>query len=454
VTAKGRSLVYQVFVDRFASDKGALRQSGGGDPWRVHAGGTLDGVIHRLEHLTALGADALYLTPIFSAPSNHKYDTWSFDEVDPIFGGDGAFDRLVAACRERNIGIILDGVFNHVGETHPWFAGPEKRDWFVRSERGVTGWRGMGWLPELDLGNSELLSALIEGPDSVGRRWLKRGATRWRLDCAKDLGVSVCDRIRRVAAEEGARDGVIGEIMSYGARWGDALDGVMNYYFRETVVSLLEGRATGEQAAYNFERMAAEYRPLALERSWNVLGSHDTPRLRSLVPSLAARQLAYTLAFAFPGTPLVYYGDEVGMEGGADPHNRAPMAWEASRWEQPLFAHLQKLGALRRSRVALERGALLPLPQPGNKALIAFARTHEHPTDTVLLIANGSDQPLSARAWVPHSFLFDGVPLRDLLGGPSLKLTSDRIDIELAPFQAALLQPDDSTIIGYSFWKR
>src|SRR5262245_11801752 len=124
-----RTLVYEIFVDRFAGPGGrALEAPRTGEPhWLAHAGGTLDGIAHKLDHLESFGVDAVYLTPVFRAPSNHKYDTASFEEIDPRFGGDAAFDALAARTSERGMGLVLDGVFNHVGETHPWFQ-EAKRD--------------------------------------------------------------------------------------------------------------------------------------------------------------------------------------------------------------------------------------------------------------------------------------------------------------------------------------
>jgi alpha-glucosidase len=142
-----RSVVYQIFVESF--------------------GGGLDGIAGRLDHVCALGADAIYLTPIFRAPSNHKYDTADFDAVDEAFGGEAAWERLVAATRARGLGLYLDGVFNHVGDTHAW----------ARERRFLRGsvWRGYPSLPELDLADEGLRAELF-GDGGVIARWTRRGA--------------------------------------------------------------------------------------------------------------------------------------------------------------------------------------------------------------------------------------------------------------------------------------
>ncbi|HEX8950659.1 MAG TPA: alpha-amylase family glycosyl hydrolase, partial [Polyangia bacterium] len=162
----------------------------------VGAFGGLDGVAAHLDHVAALGADAVYLTPVFVAPSPHKYDTTDFDHVDPAFGGDAAFDRLVAACRARDLGLVLDGVFNHVGEGHRWRR--EHPDWFTGSD-----WRGFPTLRELDTASPVVRRACCD----VVARWTARGATGWRLDCANDLGVPFAGELARAAREAGAIDG-------------------------------------------------------------------------------------------------------------------------------------------------------------------------------------------------------------------------------------------------------
>jgi alpha-glucosidase len=461
-----RNLVYQIFVDRFAGSdgRGLADPPPNVNPWHHHCGGTLDGVTARLDHVVSLGADAIYLTPVFRAPSNHKYDTESYDEIDPGFGGDAAFDRLAAACRERGLGLILDGVFNHVGEGHTWFRearadATSARAAFFRFARHPDQfaiWRGYGWLPELDLGRAEVMAEICEQESSVVRRWLRRGATGWRIDCANDLGLGVCARVAAAARSEGAVDGIIGEVMTYAADWvtDGRLDGVMNYYFRETAIGLCTGAVPVVQAAYNLKRVARAYRPDALLRSWNILSSHDTPRLATTILDSDACRLARTLAFVCPGVPLVYYGDEVGLPGGADPDNRRPMPWNERSWDRATLSHIRQLAELRRKYDALRLGDYLPLPQPGAPGLLAFARTTKRPQDLVIVLANASAEPVRARVFVPYAFLFDALPLVDLLGvAATARVSAGAFDVALKPWQVALYHPDDTTIGGYSFFR-
>lgn len=464
---KLRTLVYEIFVDRFAGAEGRALDAPPPDaaPWLHHAGGTLDGIIARLDHVVALGADALYLTPIFTAPSNHKYDASTFEHVDPAFGGDAAFDRLVDACRARGLGLVLDGVFNHVGASHPWFrealadpASPRARFFrFTSHPDDYARWQGHHHLPELDLDRAEVLDALFAGEGSVLRRWLARGATGFRLDCANDLGLSVCARIAREARAAGATDATIGEVMAFGERWvtDGGLDGVMSYWFREAVLGVARGEVPPVQAAENLHELAERFPRSALLASWNVLATHDTPRLRTVVADPQAERFAWILAFTFPGTPLVYYGEELGLEGGRDPDNRAVMPWDRVLPRHATSALITELAALRTRHRALVEGGYVALRQPGSPAIIAFARTTEHADEAIYVVANASAAPVRARIFVPSSGLLEALPLVDRLGeAPEATATMGRFDVELAPWQVALYAPDDGRIPGYRFLRR
>jgi alpha-glucosidase len=463
------SLVYQVFVDRFergraqpteperAREEGTVRRAWHEAPeeppnGRDLFGGDLDGVAARLPHVESLGADAIWLTPIFRAPSNHKYDAASFDAVDEHFGGDAAFERLAAAARARGIALYLDGVFNHVGERHPWARRPELLSGSV--------WRGFSSLPELDLANDEVRAQLF-GPGGVVERWTRRGARGWRLDCANDLGRDVCARIAAAARAAGADAGVIGEVMAWPAGWtgepGAGLDGVMNYWLRSAALELASGtgRAQGVQAA--LDRLAAEMDPRGLRKSWNVVSSHDTPRLSTALGSEPRARLALALAFVYPGVPLLYYGEEIAMTGAADPANRAPMIWDERRWDASRLAWVRQLAAIRRREPALDDGRYVSLAQPGHD-VIAFARVTDRPHDTLVFVANARSSPVDARLFLPLPDLFDALPLADLLdenvnGRALSKVEAGTLAVSLPAHGCALYKPKDDHASGYRFFK-
>jgi alpha-glucosidase len=404
----------------------------------VAAWGGLDAVVERLAHIEALGCDAVYLTPIFQAPSPHKYDTADYRVVDEGFGGEAAFERLAAALRERHLPLILDGVFNHVGDQHLWAR--EKR--FLRG----TVWRGHSSLPELDLGDAALREELF-GDGGVVAHWTRRGVGGWRLDCANDLGPEICALARAAAEKAGAGAGVIGELMGYPDE-GSGVDGVMNYWLRSCALQLATG-GPAAQVQYALDRLAQEISPALLARSWNVVSSHDTPRLATLLDADGARQ-ALALAVAYPGVPMIYYGEEIGMRGGADPANRAPMVWDPSQWDSAWLEWVKKLLHLREP--ALAGGRYLGMPQPGTD-LVCFARATTRPEETVIFVANGAAERRTAKIFVPLPWMHDALPLKDLLGGDGARMAAGTIELTLPARGVMLLKPEDDHPSGYRFWK-
>jgi alpha-glucosidase len=334
-----------------------------------------------------------------------------------------------------------------VGEKHPW----------AREREMLRGsaWRGYGHLPELDLGSTRVREALF-GTDGVIARWTRRGATGWRLDCANDLGPDVCGLAARAAREAGVRDGVIGEVMAYPVGWaGDhGLDGVMNYWVRSAVLGVATGASPAAQAQHALDRLAAEMPPAALRASWNVLSSHDTPRLATVLDGSAARiRLALALAFAYPGVPMIYYGEEIGMRGGADPQNRGEMIWDAARWDASRLGLVRRLSSLRREEPALREGRYVSLAQPGAD-VVAFARVTDRPADTIVCVANAAAQPRRVRLFVALPWMLDGLPLTDLLDEKrTLSWSQGCLDLPLDPHGVMWLKPKDAHPSGYRFFK-
>ncbi len=417
-------VVYQIFVGAF---------------------GDIDGVGAHLPHVAALGADAVYLTPIFAAPSPHKYDTVDYDRVDPAFGGEAAFDRLVAACRAHGLGLILDGVFNHVGDAHVWRRAHP--DWFTGAD-----WRGFPSLRELDTASPTVRRACCD----VVARWTARGATGWRLDCANDLGVPFAGELARAARAAGAVDGVIGEVMAYGAGWArdGGLDGVMNYWLRATALALASSAAPADTIQHALDRLAAESDAGALQRSWTLVGSHDTARLATALDDDRARiRQALALAFAYPGVPMIYYGDELGLHAAGDPENRRPLP-PASTWDQTRRAYVAALCALRKHEPALAHGRYVSLAQPGSD-VVAFARGTDVPAETLIFVANATPRPIVRTLFVPLPLMFDALPMHDLLDGSStpVHVASGTLTLTLPPHGCVLLRPHDAHVGGYRFFK-
>lgn len=486
-------VVYQVMPDRFAIGNGRAAAEKLSEPcyggtvarsWdelplepargNDFFGGDLDGIVDHLDDLVRLGVGTVYVTPIFTAPSNHKYDAVDLCHVDPQLGGDAAFERLVAAVHARGLRLILDVSINHVSDRHPWFQAACRgeapyRDWFTFLRPGGEGasgfdargryacWRDHGHMPELDLSREDVRAALFEADDSVLMHWLSRGADGWRLDVSPDLGLSVSAALRRAVERRFPSAQLVGEVMAYGADWvrRGGYHATMNYFFRDAIVGWLRGELHARQVAVGFEDAWRDYGAEGMLASWNMLASHDTPRLRNVLLEDWRRWMALVAQFTLPGVPLVYYGEEVGMEGGSDPGCRGPMRWTAETRDEGLFAAYAGLAALRRGHRALWRGELRMLGHVLDQDALVYLRQTDVPGEAVLVGLNPSLQRVRRRLLVPCSHLYHALPLTDQLGAaPSLRMDAGTVEVDLPPRCAAVWVPDDSTHAHYSFFKR
>lgn len=432
-----RGVVYQIFPDRFARGKGWREQveadmarpytgptrrlvedwnaypryekdaSGRIAAWDFY-GGTLEGIREKLPYLEGLGITIIYLNPIFSAASNHRYDTADYLHIDAALGTEEDFSRLCADAASHGISIILDGVFNHVGADSIYFnrAGiyPDLgayqgenslyRSWFTFNEDGsYESWWGIDDLPAVREDCPEFRE-LICGHDGVVRKWLRLGARGWRLDVADELSDEFLRDIKSAALAEREDAVVIGEVWedatnkyAYGTLrkyfQGGELDGTMNYPLRRAILRYLTGEATAGEFVKKMESLYENYPRENFMSELNLLGSHDrirlltilgnAPRARDLDDeqryryrlsdgqhSLAVSRLwiAALLQMCMPGVPSVYYGDEAGLEGFSDPYCRAPFPWGAIN--QDCFTIYRNAIALRRSLPALTDGDFEP----------------------------------------------------------------------------------------------
>ncbi len=408
-------VVYQVFPERFRDGDptnnvpdGAYRYDGqpvvarGWDELpdrrqgaREFFGGDLEGVRQALPYLLDLGVSTLYLNPIFASPSSHKYDTVDYTRVDPHLGGDDAFLRLLEDLRRQRMRIVLDAVVNHTSEHHPWFdrygehgggayGDPQarERERYVFDDpddpASYRGWLGARTLPVLDFASALVRHDVYGGDDAILRRWLRPpwSIDGWRLDVVHMLGEGAgavrnhhhVRAIRRAIREERADAYVLGEHFFEATAWlqGDQEDGAMNYYgFQRPMLAFWAGVDQRGEAlrvdAAGLEAWLLDARariPFELALSQlNLLGSHDVPRFRTRVGGDAGAVAAAMHAlFGYPGVPCVYYGDEIGLEGGGDPDCRRPFPWDEARWEQRLRDTVRRLARLRRRAAPLARG--------------------------------------------------------------------------------------------------
>ena len=391
---------------------------------REFYGGDLAGIRQKLPYLQDLGVTALYLNPIFTSPSSHKYDTVDYFQVDPHFGGNEALGALCAALRERGFRLILDAVVNHTSERHPWFdrygeraeagayGGGETRGFYTFASDdpdSYSGWIGVKTLPVLDFSHPEVRRRIYEADDAVLRHWLRPPYSigGWRFDVVHMLGdgagaknnATYVRGFRRAVKEENPEALVLGEHFFEATDWlqGDQEDSAMNYYgFTLPVRAFLAGidhRGYPLQIdARDFEYLLTRARaqlPFEIQLSqFNLLGSHDVARLLTLLNGNVGRlKLAVTLLFTYIGVPCVYYGDEVGLLGGGDPDCRRTFPWDEARWNQDVLAHYRALIAFRKARRVLQEGLFVPLY--AERDVIAFARVLEDKIVVVIVNRGG-----------------------------------------------------------------
>lgn len=389
------AVFYQVFPDRFATSA-RLAKPGNLEPWgsppTVHGykGGDLLGVAERLDHVQALGANALYLNPVFASTANHRYHTHDYHRVDPLLGGDAALEELLDAAHARGMRVILDGVFNHASRGFLQFNdllenGPASPylDWFhvhrfplnaYGGEPGYAAWWGIPALPKFNTNTPAVREFLL----GVAEHWLRLGADGWRLDVPNEIDDPRFWREFRRRCRAVKPDAyLVGEIWHAAEEWleGDRFDGVMNYPLTRAIYGLVANHLNeGELVKSGLGQVAKldaggfveavrnqlqHHRSEAVFGQLNLLGSHDTPRLKTaLCGDQRALRQALLLLFALPGAPCIYYGDEIGLEGGHDPHCRQGMPWrDPASWDHELKAYVATLARSRGEQAALRRGS-------------------------------------------------------------------------------------------------
>jgi len=493
------AVFYQIFPDRFArSDR--VAKPANLEPWNTpptrygFKGGDLVGVAEHLDHLERLGVTAIYLNPIFQSAANHRYHTHDYHRVDPLLGGNAGFRELLDRAHDRAIRVVLDGVFNHAGRGFyqfqqtlengidspylDWFhfdldrlgagdqltayPGRTRRSSFERRERALEelGYQAWFQLPALPKFNTDT-EAVRRFIFDVARNWIAFGADGWRLDVPSEIDDDAFWREFRNAVKEADPEAyLVGEIWHGADRWlqGDQFDGVMNYVFNRACLGFFGGESldlthrpggyrleplTATQFADRMDDLLAQYPEDVTQAQFNLLSSHDMPRFRTLVRGdTSALRLATLFQMTFPGVPSIYYGDEIGMEGGPDPDCRRSFPWDEDAWDQDLFAFFQRAVSLRREHRVLRHGAYVRLQADDTHGVYAFGRQlpgASPAAEPMVVILNRGTQPFQCD--LPVQGLFDdGITLRDLWGDITAEVSDRRIrGGELEACQGAVL---------------
>lgn len=489
------AVFYQIFPDRFARSshlkKDDLNLESWDSPPSVYGfkGGDLLGIIEHLDHLVDLGVTAIFLNPIFTSASNHRYHTYDYFNVDPLLGGNKAFRELLDQAHARGLRVLLDGVFNHASRgflqfNHTLESGSDSPyvDWFnfreeqlqrkepflayptdqqleelrkVKSDMeicGYRGWYGMPALPKFNIQNPAVREFLW----NVAEYWVKFGIDGWRIDVAFEItDAAFWQEFRRRVKNVNPDAYIVGEIWYESQPWlqGDQFDAVMNYplsgamlgFFiddlEEQIYSVGDyhkylQQLSNEQFMERIAYLQGLYDPAINAVMLNLLNSHDTPRfITSAKGDEDAFKMALLFMFCYPGAPCIFYGDEIGMSGRNDPECRKTMVWDESRWNMERLDFVKACIALRKQHNALRHGEYFPLYNGGG--VIAIARQ----TDEEYLIAvfnithnTGSLQiEISALARnnnIPHT----------IFGTAQLNYKGNMLEIDLPARSGAVIQ--------------
>lgn len=445
------AVFYQIFPDRFARSK--RMPDLGFEPWdsapTTHGlkGGDLYGITEKLDYLTDLGITALYLNPVFASASNHRYHTYDYYNVDPFLGGNDALRLLLDEAHKRNMRVVLDGVFNHASRGFWQFhhvlengiKSPYK-DWFYFDEERLEGRRRWGAYP----GTSEL-NAAQNGEDSikafgyrgwwhnpalpkfntetpavrkyifeVAKYWIEFGIDGWRLDVPTEIDDdSFWQEFRYRVRKANPQAYIVAEIWHEAHRWlqGDQFDAQMNYEVTKPMLAFFGGkhldhRVLRQQSNYHsvheidahefanqIDHALGLYKRDITYSQMNLLDSHDTPRFLSCVSgNKEALKMATLFTLTYPGTPCIYYGNEIGMDGEHDPDCRRSFPWEESKWDKSLLSYIKDVVELRRKNLALRRGDYKRLWSADG--VYAFSRSHEGKTCVVAMNVSESPQQI------------------------------------------------------------
>ncbi len=447
-------IMYHIFVDRFKkSGKCTPKESavmnndwyngipqypdtpGGYVENNMFFGGDLYGIIEKLDYIQSLGVNCLYLSPIFEAYSNHKYDTADYMSVDSMFGSEEAFKELLSEIKKRNMHVILDGVFNHTGSDSIYFnkngtynsvGAYQSKDspyyeWYNFEDfpNKYECWWGVKILPRVNSENESYRNFIL-GDGGVIEKWMNMGIDGFRLDVADELSDEFLRNLNKKLKEINPQGIIYGEVwedasnkIAYGKRkryfLGNELDSVMNYPFRDAVIEYIK-YGNSELFAQTCRTLTSHYPKANADVLMNILGTHDTERiltvlggengddytnkeLSSKVMSETERKrainmlkLAYTILATVPGIPCIYYGDEAGMEGYRDPFNRRPFPW--GKEDNELLEHYRKIGKIRTNEKLYNDGYFDLIECTSE--LLAFSRYNEN--EFVLTVVNRSNR--------------------------------------------------------------
>lgn len=457
------AVFYQIFPDRFANGDPS------NDPYNTAAwdalpdrklfhGGDIRGIIQHFDYLLDLGINAIYLNPIFQSPSTHRYNTTDYLKIDPRLGDLQDFQTLLDLAHRNQVRIILDGVFNHCGRGFFAFndllengrQSPYKNWFYIKKfpinayspgdAHNYEAWWKIKSLPKFNVTNAETRRYLLD----VVRYWTAQGIDGWRLDVPSEISDGTFwQEFRSVVKGINPQAYLVGEIWELDRNWvGETrFDGLMHYPLRETLVRYVEGEKDGPAFIKRLAEINQLYPAQHTAAMYTLLGSHDIERILTVLDGdVKKMKLAYFLLFSLPGAPSVYYGDEVGLEGGKDPDCRRTFPWNPAQWNLDLHSWIKHCIKIRRSQTLLCRGAWEKADMVMSDAsCAAFWRILGN--QKILVLANNSPRtaivrvkmsPGSASIW------------RALTEQMTCSVIENSLEVKLTPYQGVWLCPQEA----------
>jgi cyclomaltodextrinase / maltogenic alpha-amylase / neopullulanase len=488
------AVFYQIFPDRFAKSNRISKEGLNLESWEAppttygFKGGDLYGVIEHLDYLQDLGVTAIYFNPVFSSASNHRYHTYDYFNVDPLLGGNDALRELLDRAHERKMHIILDGVFNHASRGFWQFhhtlengAASPYKDWFYFDQDHLLGkkhwgaypsdhdlqliqqegslkaigyqaWWNLPALPKFNTTQPEVRKFIF----NVAEFWIKFGIDGWRLDVPGEIDddsfwQEFHQRVRALNPDAY----LVGEIWYDANRWlqGDQFDASMNYLVTGACLSFFTGKhldlntalqTGGYKGIVNpidakgfsdrINSILGLYKPEVTSVQFNLLDSHDTPRFLTCAgQDIASLQLALTFIFTYPGTPCLFYGDEIGLSGRQDPECRQPFPWDKEKWNHDLYNFIKKLIALRGTHKALRIGTYTGLWSADG--VYAFKRGLDD--ENFLITLNSSD---NAGTITIEGLKSNSGTSKILFGHAEFKVNEANIKLTIPPRSGVVIQ--------------
>ena len=426
-------VIYQIFPARFASSQNVPDKQWYKVPAdaKMDLKGDIRGIIGKLSYIRDLGVDVVYLTPIFHSKSSHKYDTVDYYTIDPSFGTEADLIEMVDKAHDLGMKVVLDGVFNHTAPEFFAFAdvrekGEESqyRHWYYLN--GEPNWNGrftkpnykcfsyFGGMPKVNLQNPDTAEYFT----NVALYWLRKAhIDGWRLDVADEIAPNFWRKFRNAVKREFPGALIVGEIWHYAADFlqGDQWDSVMNYPFNNAVVDFVSNQTLSASGFLNeLGFLRGNYHNKVYPILWNLIGSHDTPRILHRCAEDKRRQrLAAALQLLLPGMPMIYYGDEAGMTGGKDPDCRRGMVWEPRYRDDSMTEWYKALIRVRKEHPCILEGELTQHAHDESGLITMVRQTKD---ERFVLVFHGKDEDVSLSLYKDRIDLLTGKPFCGTLG--------------------------------------